>query len=63
MRWERGAAESCGEVRKDLDETGAPIEVEVQVLDVAKVAEFVVDVVLLRLLVQARDEDDPPLDS
>lgn len=62
MRWERGAAESCGEVRKDLDETGAPVEVEVQVLDVADVAEGVMQVVLGRLLVQVGHKDDPALD-
>jgi len=62
VRWERGAAESCGEVRKDLDETGAPVEVEVQVLDVADVAEGVMQVVLGRLLVQVGHKDDPALD-
>lgn len=34
-----------------------------QILDVAEVTEFVVDVVLLRLLVEPRDEDEPPLNS
>ena len=62
MRWERRAAESCGEVRKDLDETGAPVEVEVQVLDVADVAEGVVQVVLGRLLMQVGHKDNPALD-
>ena len=47
----------------DLDKPCAPIKVEVQVLYVAKVAEFVVDIVLLRLLVQPRDEDNPSLDG
>ena len=45
------------------DETGAPVEVEVQVLDVADVAEGVVQVVLGRLLVQVGHKDDPALDG
>ena len=45
-----------------LDEAGPAVEVEVQIADLAKVAEFVVDIVLLRLLVQPRDEHDPALD-
>ena len=46
-----------------LDESCASVEVEVQILDVAEVTELVVDVVLLCLLVQSRDEDEPPLHS
>eukprot|EP00315_Gephyrocapsa_oceanica_P015245 CAMPEP_0185364538 /NCGR_PEP_ID=MMETSP1364-20130426/12459_1 /TAXON_ID=38817 /ORGANISM="Gephyrocapsa oceanica, Strain RCC1303" /LENGTH=201 /DNA_ID=CAMNT_0027965035 /DNA_START=94 /DNA_END=697 /DNA_ORIENTATION=- len=46
-----------------LDETGAPVEVEVQVLDVADVAEGVVQVVLGRLLMQVGHKDNPALDD
>jgi len=48
--------------RVALDEAGSTVQVEVHVFDVAKVAKLVVDVVLLRLLVQSRDEDNPTLD-
>ena len=40
-----------------------PVQVQVQVLDLAKVGELVHDVVLLRLLVDAGDEDDVTLDG
>jgi len=47
--------------RVPLDETRASVEVQVQVLDLAVLREVLVEIVLLRLLVHARDEDDPPL--
>ncbi len=55
-------------VRLELDEgvtfekTGSTIQVQVEVLDVAVLGELVVNVVLLRLLVNPGDEEDPAFD-
>ena len=46
-----------------LDETGTPIKVQVQILDLTKVSKLVMDVILLSLLMQASDADDPALDG
>ena len=45
-----------------LRKPGAAIQVEVNVLHLAVVGELVENVVLLRFLVQIRDDDDPALD-
>lgn len=42
--------------------TCSPVEVEVEVLDLSKVCELVLDVLLRRLLVDVRDQYDPSLD-
>ena len=45
-----------------LDETGPAVERQMNVLDLAEVGELVVNVILLRLLVHARGDDDEALD-
>ena len=42
-----------------LDESGSPVEIQMQVTDFSKITELVVDIVFLRLFVETRDEDDP----
>merc|ERR1719469_342636 len=44
-----------------LDEARPAVKVEVQILDVSKLGEGLVDVVLLRLLMDPRGDDHPPL--
>lgn len=46
-----------------LEETCPPVQIQVDVLDVAELAELLLNVVLLRLLVDVRDEQNPALDS
>lgn len=46
-----------------LDVTASPIKREMQVLDLAVLAEFVVDDLLIGLLVDVCDDDDPALDG
>eukprot|EP00421_Protoceratium_reticulatum_P004408 CAMPEP_0168364660 /NCGR_PEP_ID=MMETSP0228-20121227/4321_1 /TAXON_ID=133427 /ORGANISM="Protoceratium reticulatum, Strain CCCM 535 (=CCMP 1889)" /LENGTH=187 /DNA_ID=CAMNT_0008377425 /DNA_START=110 /DNA_END=670 /DNA_ORIENTATION=+ len=46
-----------------LDESCSAVQIEVQVLDVAKLCECLEDVVLLSLLVHAGDDDDPSFDG
>eukprot|EP00635_Sarcinochrysidales_sp_CCMP3193_P002593 CAMPEP_0118905726 /NCGR_PEP_ID=MMETSP1166-20130328/9590_1 /TAXON_ID=1104430 /ORGANISM="Chrysoreinhardia sp, Strain CCMP3193" /LENGTH=111 /DNA_ID=CAMNT_0006844997 /DNA_START=623 /DNA_END=955 /DNA_ORIENTATION=+ len=46
-----------------LDEARPSVEVDVDVLDLAELAELVDDVVFLGLLVDVAHEDDPPLDG
>ena len=46
-----------------LDISGAPVERQLQVFDLAKVGELIANIVLGRLLMDAADEDDPALDS
>ena len=47
----------------NLDVTGPAIKVHVEVLDLAKLAEHVLDVLLARLLVHVRSDDDPALNA
>ena len=49
--------------RTNLDEASAPIERELQILDLAKVGKFIVDIIFLCFLVYSSDENDPALDS
>lgn len=46
-----------------LEETRSSVQVQVNVLNVSELAELLLDVVLLRLLVNVRDEQDPTLDG
>lgn len=46
-----------------LEEAGTTIEIQVNVFDVAKLAELLLDVVLVSLLVNGGDEQDPAFDS
>lgn len=46
-----------------LQEARPSVQVQVDVLNVAKLTELLLDVVLLRLLVDVRDEQNPALDS
>eukprot|EP00962_Isochrysis_galbana_P008531 scaffold2376_cov115-Isochrysis_galbana.AAC.6 len=46
-----------------LDKPRPPVQVQVQILDLANVAEGVVQVILSGLLMQASDQDDPALNS
>ena len=46
----------------DLEEARSPVKVQLDVLDLAVIGELVDDVVLLGLLVDVRDEEDPALD-
>jgi hypothetical protein len=45
-----------------FQETGSPVQIQMDVLDVSVVGELFVDVVLLGLLVDRCDEQDPALD-
>lgn len=60
---------SCGrwlqrvELWAHLDETGASVEVQMHILHLPKLGERLVKVVLLRLLVHVRHQDNPPLHS
>lgn len=48
---------------RPASQTCSPVEVEVDVLDVAKLGKGLVQVLLLRLLMDARHEEHPPLHS
>lgn len=46
----------------NLEEACPPVQVEVDVLDLPELGELVVDVILLRLLVDPGHKQDPALD-
>ena len=47
----------------NLDVTGSAIEVHVEVLDLAKLAKHVLDILLARLLMYVRGDDDPAFNA
>lgn len=49
--------------RVSLEESRSSVQIQVDVLDVAEFAELLLDVVLLGLLVDVRDEQNPTLDG
>ncbi len=50
------------EKQRYLDETGQPVQVEVQILNLAVLREKILQIVFGCLLVQARDCHNPPFD-
>lgn len=46
-----------------LQESGTSVEIQMHVLDVAELAELVMNVLFLRLLVNGGDKQDPSLDG
>ena len=50
-------------MRTHLDVTGSAIEVEVQLFDVSVIGEQLIQIVLVRLLVQAGHSQNPALHS